>query len=128
MAFDILFLLGRIIVGGYYLINAMNHFTKTKMLTEYAKSKNVPMPTAAVLLSGIVLLIGGASILLGVYPELGVLALGVFLVTVSFSMHNFWAVPEDQKMQEMVNFMKNMALLGSALMYLAIAAPWAWSV
>jgi len=43
-------------------------------------------------------------------------------------MHNFWKI-EDQnmKMTEMVSFMKNMALLGADLMFLAISEPWALS-
>lgn len=69
------------------------------------------------------------GILLGVYVELAVLALALFFVPVSFKMHNFWAVQDpQQKMAEMVNFLKNMALLGAALMTLAIPTPWAFSV
>jgi hypothetical protein len=41
-------------------------------------------------------------------------------------MHNFWAVNDPtQKMMERIQFMKDMALLGSALMYLAIPEAWA---
>src|SRR3989344_4329712 len=100
-------------VGLYYVFNGYNHLTKTKMLAAYAKSQNVPAPMAAVVVSGVFLLLGGLSILLGWRPEIGVLALVLFLVPVSFAMHNFWAVPPEQKMAEMVNFLKNMALLGS---------------
>jgi putative oxidoreductase len=47
---------------------------------------------------------------------------------VSFPIHNFWAVQEPQaKMTEMVNFMKNMALLGFVLMTVAIPRPWPMS-
>lgn len=44
-------------------------------------------------------------------------------------MHRFWDV-EDQaaKMGEMVNFTKNMALIGSALMFLAVPQPWPFSL
>ena len=33
-----------------------------------------------------------------------------------------------QKMGDMVNFTKNMALIGCALMFLAIPQPWPYSV
>ncbi|MBI2145907.1 DoxX family protein [Candidatus Woesearchaeota archaeon] len=128
MAYEILFLIGRVIVGLYFIMNGFNHFAKMKMMVGYAKSKNVPLAKLAVPATGLLLLLGGLSFLLGYYPQIGVLLIAVFLIPVSFIMHNFWAVPPEQKMVEMVNFMKNMALLGSALMFLAISTPWAFSL
>ncbi|MCS7235319.1 MAG: DoxX family membrane protein [Armatimonadota bacterium] len=122
---ETLFLIGRIVVGAFYLFNAFNHFSRTEMLTGYAASKGVPAPRAMVLLTGVLLLVGGLSVLLGAYPRLGVAALVVFLVVAAFWMHNFWAVTDPmQKTGEMVNFTKNLALAGSALMFLAIPEPW----
>ncbi len=126
---EMAFLIGRIIVGAYYLMNAYNHFSKIEMMSGYAASKGVTSPKLFTVLTGILLLLGGLSILLGIRPELGVLALVIFFVAVSFKMHNFWAIQDpSMKMMEMVNFMKNMALLGSALMLLAIPLPWLFSL
>ena len=128
MAFEALFLAGRVLVGGYYVMSGVNHFTKLEMMTGYAKSKNVPLAKWAVLFSGLLLLLGGVSVLTGVLPQAGVFALVVFFLGVSFKMHNFWNAPKEQKMAEMVNFTKNMALLGSTLMWLAIQTPWPLSL
>ncbi len=126
---EIAFLIGRIIVGLYYLFNAFNHFTQTNMLAGYAGSKGVPSPKLAVLGAGVLLLIGGLSILTGFQPVIGVIALVVFFLPVTFMMHNFWAVKDPmQRMGEMVNFLKNLALLGSSLMFLAIPQPWPFSL
>jgi uncharacterized membrane protein YphA (DoxX/SURF4 family) len=123
------FLIGRIILGVYYLFNAINHFTRLQMMSGYAASKGVPAPQLFVIVTGILLLIGGVSILLGFRPVLGVVALVIFFIPVSFIMHNFWAVQDPMaKMLEMVNFTKNMGLMGSALMFLAIPQPWPFSV
>jgi putative oxidoreductase len=127
---DIVFLIGRILVGGYYLFNASNHlFMGTAGLAGYAASKNVPMPKLAVYGSGTLLLIGGLSFLLGYQPLIGAIALVLFFVPVSFKMHNFWAVEDPMaKVGEMVNFTKNMALMGSSLMFLAIPQPWTFGL
>jgi len=125
---SVAFLIGRIIVGAYYIYNGLNHFLHLSMLTEYAKSKGVPLPEVAVAGGGFLLLVAGITILLGYYPNLGVAALVIFLIPVSYMMHNFWAVEPEQKMAEMVNFTKNMALLGSALMFLKISKPWPFSL
>jgi uncharacterized membrane protein YphA (DoxX/SURF4 family) len=126
---EIAFLIGRIIVGVYYLFNAVNHFKQLEMMSGYAGSKGVPAPKVAVAGSGLLLLIGGLSILLGYQPLIGVLALVIFFLPVTFMMHSFWAVEDPQmRMAEMVNFMKNMALLGSALMFLVIPTPWPFAL
>jgi len=123
------FLIGRIIVGLYYINSGIRHFTHLNMMAGYAGSKGVPLPKLAVPGSGALLVIGGLSLLLGYQPVIGIVAVVLFLIGVSPMMHNFWAVQDPmQKMAEMVNFTKNMALLGSALMFLAIPQPWAYSV
>ncbi len=117
---DIVFWIGRIIVGVYFLFNAFNHFSQLNMLSGYAQSKGVPAPKLAVVVSGVLLLLGGLSILFWQYLLWGMLALVVFFVPVTFMMHNFWKVEDQQmKMVEMVNFTKNMALLGFALLIMA---------
>jgi uncharacterized membrane protein YphA (DoxX/SURF4 family) len=94
----------------------------------YAKMKGVPFAETAVPATGILLGIGSLSILTGIYPVIAVAALTLFLVPVTFMMHNFWAI-EDQamKMNDMVMFTKNMALLGYTLVLLAIPQPWPFS-
>jgi putative oxidoreductase len=126
---DVLFLIGRIIVGVYYIYGGMRHFTLLEMYTGYAGSKGVPAPKTMTIVAGILLLIGGVTILLGVKPVIGVIALALFFLPVTFTMHTFWAMTDQMaKMTETVNFTKNMALLGSALMFLAIPTPWPWSL
>lgn len=122
---DIAFLIGRIIAGGYFILGGFNHFTKLSMMASYAKSKGTPASELAVGGTGALLLVGGLSLVLGYQPTVGVAILIVFLLGVSFNMHNFWMVQDPQmKMGEMVNFMKNMGLLGLLLMLLAIPQPW----
>lgn len=125
---SILFLIGRILFGGYFVMSGLNHFMKLGMLTGYTSSKGVPSPKLAVMVTGLLLLAGGLGMLLGVYTQWAVLALVLFFIPVSFKMHNFWTVSDPQaKMMEMVHFMKNMGLLGAALMTLAIT-DWPYSL
>lgn len=125
---ELAFLVGRIIVGIFWLFNAFNHFAQTKVMVPYAKSKGVPLAELAVPGTGLLLLIGGLSILTGLYPLIGIAALVLFLVPVTFTMHNFWAIEDPQmKMVEMVNFNKNLALLSFLLMSLLIPRPWPFS-
>jgi len=125
---DLLFLLGRIIFGGYFVMNGYNHLTKSGMMAGYAASKNVPSPQAAVLLTGAQLVLGGLSIALGVYTQLGSWLLILFVVPVAFVMHRFWEEKdENAKMMQMILFMRNMALAGALLMISTIQS-WPLSI
>ncbi len=123
------FVVGRAILGGYFLYNGVNHFRNRRMLAGYAASKEVPSPDVAVAISGVLLLAGGASVALGVYPKAGVAALIGFLASVSPSMHPFWREKDpNQRMGDMVNFTKNAALGGATLALLGVEEPWPASV
>jgi uncharacterized membrane protein YphA (DoxX/SURF4 family) len=123
-----MFLVGRILLGGFFLYNGINHFLSLGFMAQYAAAKGVPAPEIAVFGSGLLLLVAGASIVLGLYPKVGIACAALFFVGVTPLMHNFWAVPPEQQMSEMVNFAKNFALLGATLMLAAIPEPWPASV
>ena len=109
-------------------MSGYNHFKNLRMLTGYAKSKGVPMPREAVLLTGLMMILGGSGILLWIYLKFSILLLVVFLVVTTFTMHQYWKVTDStQKMGEMANFNKNMALLGALLLLFAIPLPWSVS-
>lgn len=113
-------LAGRLLFGAFFAFNGLNHFMKKDMMSGYAESKGVPSPEISVLLSGLLLLVGGTSIAIGAYPVVGALMVIAFLVATTPVMHDFWAVEEDQKTDELTSFMKNTALLGGAFVFLSV--------
>jgi uncharacterized membrane protein YphA (DoxX/SURF4 family) len=124
-----LHVLGRTIFGGYFLYNGLNHFKHREMMSQYAAFKGVANPDAAVEVSGALLLAGGLSVLAGVKPRQGLAAIIAFLIPVSLRMHRYWEVEDpQQRLAEMVNFTKNMALVGAALTMMQIREPWPASV
>ena len=125
----ILFIVGRLLFGGYFIASAFNHFMNLEMMAGYSASKKVPFPKLAVIGTGLLLLSGGLGILLGTCIHWAIAALVLFLVPVTYMMHNFWTTNDPLlKMREQVNFMKNVGLLGACLMFLAIPTPWIYSV
>jgi uncharacterized membrane protein YphA (DoxX/SURF4 family) len=115
------FLAGRLIFGGFFLYNGINHILHKDQLAPYADAKNVPMPEAAVVGTGVLLIASGLSVVLGLKPKLGTAGVIAFLAGVSPAMHNFW-IHEDaaQRQNDLIHFMKNMAMLGAALALLDV--------
>ena len=78
------------------------------------------MPNANLLVpvSGLIAIVGGLSILLGFHGKVGAWLLVLFLVPVTFMMHNFWAVKDPMMQQfQMAMFLKNISMLGAALFF-----------
>ncbi|MBI3633571.1 MAG: DoxX family membrane protein [Candidatus Vogelbacteria bacterium] len=125
-----LFYLGRLLYGGYFFYSGYNHFAKLGSMSQYAASKGVPAPKALVSLSGLLILLGGLWILTGVYVGAGVAEISIFLIIVSYKMHDFWKETDPmQQMMQKTQFLKNMALLGAALMLLQIpVGGWGWTL
>jgi putative oxidoreductase len=123
------FLIARVIFGGFFLYNGINHFRQRKQMAQYASAKNVPMADLAVTASGVALTLGGASVLLGLKPKVGAALIAAFLAGVSPVMHDFWRAEDpNQRMNDMINFGKNTALMGGALALMSIEEPWPASV
>lgn len=123
------FLLGRLLFGGYFIFSGINHFKQKREMSQYAASKNVPMPDLAVQFTGATLIAGGASILLGVRPKIGTATIIGFLAGVSPIMHDFWKQQNpEQRMNDMINFTKNVALVGGAMALMGVEEPWPASV
>jgi putative oxidoreductase len=122
---NIPFLIGRILFGGFWLMSSFLHFKNLNHMSEYARAKQTPSPKLAVAGSGVILLLGGLSMLFGVCPIAGIVLLIVFLLGASFQIHNFWKVDDAQMRQiDRINFIKNVALIGALLMLSLLHRPW----
>lgn len=118
-----LFVIGQIILGGYFLMAGAMHFLKRKDFTAYAHMKHLPLPSFSVALSGLALVLGGVGVLLQIAITWAYILLIVFLILAAFLMHNFWMAKDAQmKMADMVNFQKNLALAAALLMLLVLQA------
>lgn len=118
---DEIFLIGRILFAYLVIGSAVGHLTQTPVMAGYAGSRGVPSAKRAVQVSGVGFLLGGLSILLGVWGDIGALLLAILLVGTAFMMHAFWKETDElNKMTEMVQFNKDLALAGGALVMFSI--------
>lgn len=119
-------LTGRILFAMIFIGSGMNHLTKLDDMAGYAASKGVPAPKMGTLVSGLVMLAGGLMIATGWHRFIGAGMIALLMVPTSFMMHAFWKETDPMaKMNEMTHFLKNMAIIGGALM-IAYYAGDAW--
>jgi uncharacterized membrane protein YphA (DoxX/SURF4 family) len=127
-ASGIIFLIGRLLVGGVYLEAGISNILYRPAKASYAASKGVVAADLLVLVAAVLLLVAGLSFLLGFRPQIGILAITLFLLPVTLIMHNFWAAEGLMREIESHAFESNLIMLGSALLLIAIPRPWAHSL
>ncbi|SES92873.1 Uncharacterized membrane protein YphA, DoxX/SURF4 family [Salinibacillus kushneri] len=121
-------LIGRLILGIYFLMTGFNHLKNYQGMKQACEQKNLPLPGACASLSGLILIIGGLTILTGMFVGIGVLLLVIFLIIAATTFHNYWVFEDPmQKMGEQTQFMKNIALAAALLMLLQIQ-DWSWTL
>lgn len=121
----------RLILGLYFAFAGVGHFAQPRPMAEQVEARGLPAPLAGVLGTGVMLLAGGLSIALGLWMWVGAVVLIVFLVIVTPTMHNFWAIEDETERQmQMVGFLKNVGLIGALLMFIYVdvelddVGPW----
>ena len=122
---DVLFVIGRILFALVFLGSAVAHLTDKGEMAGYAESRGVKPGRPAVLVSGVVILVGAVLVVLGLWIDVGAILLGLFTLSTAVLMHNFWTEKKSQARQtEMIQFMKDLALTGAAVILLYLA----WSL
>ena len=120
---DIVLIIGRVLFALLFISSGVSHLTKLEAMTGYAQYKKVPAAKFSVVLSGLMILVGGLYIAFGVYADLGALLIALFLIPTSFLMHAFWKETDaTAKQNETIGFFKNLSLAGAALIIFALVS------
>jgi putative oxidoreductase len=99
-----------------FVVAGFGHFSHQEIA--YAAAQGVPVANILVPVSGIMAIAGSLSILLGFHGKVGAWLLVLFLVPVTFVLHNFWAVKDPMMQQvQMAMFLKSISMLGAALFF-----------
>jgi uncharacterized membrane protein YphA (DoxX/SURF4 family) len=68
---DILLVIGRVLFALLFINSGIAHLTKLEAMTGYAQFKKVPAAKLSVIVTGLMLVVGGLYVALGVYADLG---------------------------------------------------------
>lgn len=117
----LLSVLGRILLCAIFAMSAANeivHFDAT--VKDQVIPHQVPWPPYALLAAIVFTIVGSLLIILGFKARVGALLLLVFLVLATYYFHAFWKEADPQAHQQMmIDFMKNVGLMGAMLFLIA---------
>lgn len=114
---DELWLIGRILFCALFIASGIGQLVDLEGSTRYATAKGIGPARTGVIASAVALIIGGVSVLFGIWGDLGALLLVITLIPLTFLMHQFWAERDPiAKQTELSMFMKNIALIGGCVL------------
>jgi putative oxidoreductase len=112
--------LGRLLLGSIFFMSAAGnkipHFSDVAKLME-----SVGVPAPQFLLTGAIvfLLAGSVSVIFGYKARIGAALLLTFLILASYYFHPFWKLEGKAQQEQMIQFMKNLSIMGAMLFVIA---------
>ena len=115
---SLIFLAGRVCYGMIFFVSGLGHFVQHEGMSSYATRMGVPHASLLVYITGALIILGSLSLVLGIKPAFGAVCVLVFLGATNYWMHPFWRLDEVPALEQQAHFMKNLALMGAALMFI----------
>ena len=120
-------LIGRILLSSVFIIAGFGKLGGFKMEEGFVASKHLPLPAVALGIAMIIELVGGLAILVGLYTRFAAWIVFLYMIPITFLFHNFWTLQGAERMDMMLHFEKNVAIMGG-LLILATFGPGAFSI
>jgi len=118
-AAGVVVLIGRLVFAYYFgVVAGIGHFKKDQMMRGYAQQAGFPVPAVAGWVAGLWLMSGAVSLGLGIWPDLGSLMIGAFVIPAALFFHRFWSFEDEaQKTFQKTAFYRNLVILGASLVF-----------
>jgi len=104
-------LLARVLLGLIFVMSGMSKITGFEGTQQYMASHGIPLTTVFLAGAIVVEILGGLSIILGLWARAGAAALVLFLIPATLIFHT-----EFGQRTQMIMFLKNLSIMGGLLL------------
>ncbi len=116
-------LIARIMIATIFLMSAVgNKIPNFNTVAGYMAAEGVPLPQLALVGAIVFLIVGSLSVIAGYKMRIGAALLLVFLVLATYFFHDFWTFEGQEQQMQMIQFMKNLSMMGTMLFLMANGA------
>ncbi len=109
-------IVARILIALIFVLSGASKITSFDGTVGYIASKGLPLASLAAIMAIIVELGGGLMLVFAYRARIAAFLLAGFTVVAAVIFHDFWSVPAAEMQNQMIHFMKNLALAGGLLM------------
>jgi putative oxidoreductase len=115
-------LLGRVLLSAIFILSGLGKLPHFHDIAGMMAGKGIPLASVALVITLLIEIGGGLLILTGYQAKYAALVIALWLIPVTLTFHHFWGIPAEQQQDQMVHFLKNVAIVGGMLI-LAYASP-----
>ena len=115
-------LIGRLLIAAIFLMSGIAKLTDTPGTVAHMTAAGIPYADTLAIVAGIGEVVGGLSLVLGLLTRIGALGLFLYMIPTTLIFHAFWNAEGPERLQQMVNFMKNLAIMGGLATLIAVGA------
>ncbi len=117
-----LLVLGRVLLSGIFILSGLGKLPHFHDVAGMMAAKGIPLATVALVITVLIEIGGGLLVLTGFQARYAALVIALWLIPVTLVFHHFWGIPAGQQQEQMINFLKNIAIIGG-LLILAYGSP-----
>jgi putative oxidoreductase len=114
--------IGRVLLALIFVISGIFKLTAWGQTAGYMASKGLPLVPVLLVLTIAIEIIGGILVMVGYQTSWSALLIFLYMVPVTLVFHNFWAFQGMEAQMQLVNFLKNLSIMGG-LLTVAAASP-----
>jgi putative oxidoreductase len=122
MGLDLLVLVGRLLIGGAFLVSGIRLLKYLPMVSGMLAAKGVPYPRFVAAAGGVFEVVMGLVAMSGVWFPVVTIALAVLIVAATVMAHDFWNEEGMQRFADINAMIANTIIVG-ALLTLAGLSP-----
>jgi putative oxidoreductase len=115
-------LLGRLLIAAIFLMSGIAKLTDIPGTVAHMTGKGIPYADTLAIVAGIGEVAGGIAIAIGLLARLGAFGLFLYMIPTTLIFHAFWNHEGAERLPQMVNFMKNLAIMGGLATLVAFGA------
>ncbi|WP_454739741.1 DoxX family protein [Cupriavidus necator] len=106
---------GRAFLGAIFLISGVLKISGFAGIAAWMASAGLPLASLLLVLTIVIEIGGGLTLITGWHSRWGALALALFLVPVTLIFHGFWSADAANFQNQLNHFLKNISILGGIL-------------
>lgn len=111
---------GRVLLSAIFIISGFSKIGNFGATRDVLLAHGVPVASLLLVGSILIEIVAGICVLIGLQARYSALILFLYLIPVTLIFHNFWAYSGVEHQMQLVNFLKNISIMGGLAQVMAM--------
>lgn len=109
-------LIARLLLSSIFVFSLFSKILSWEGTIQFMSAKGIPLPSILILGAIATEFLGAIALITGCRMKEASILLVVYLIPTTLIFHNFWAMEGQQFQMQLLNFLKNLSIMGGLLL------------